>query len=911
MSFWRFGLFERRKDELDEEIRAHIAMDVQARMERGESRQEAEAAARREFGNVALVRDVTHGQWRWNRLEGLLRDVGYAVRVLRRASGFSIAVILTLAVGIGSACAMFTVVDRVLLRALPYQDAGRLIQIHESGKRGPLQCCAPYLDIQEWRARSHALGQIAYFETNWVRVSFLEVGSGSTHVSAQTVSANLFETLGVHAALGRGFEVESSSSAVNSGAVAPKDAHSLILSDAVWRTVYGAQDSILGKTVKLSGESYTVVGVMPRGFSFPFGTELPVVWLPLVLGTTDATRVHNVTPNYEAMGRLQPRAKLSEAEAELKVIQADVAKAYADPNDREERTGISLQRYEDSLVSDEVQKALLALFGASALLWLIACVNVTSLMLARATARQREMAVRGALGASRWQIVRQLLIEGLLLSGCGSLLGLGLAAGMLKLFEHGIDTQVGLHSHFSVHGQLRPNLTVLAGLLALTIVSTLLISMWPAVGAARAKIEPALRQGAPQQGLGRAQHRTRSLLVITEIALSLTLLVGCGLLLRTIYALKHVPLGFHTEHVIVANMTIPSYKFAGRNMTTELYQPLVDRVNHLPGVEAASLMSQVPMGNTFHMEFSLGRASNSVDDVRRSELRAEFRAVGPEMQRVFGFRMVRGRFFNEQDTATSQAVVLVNRAFVKAYYGDERDPGKILGEHLLSLDSKRHAEVVGVFDDERQVSVAAPPRPEIEVCIPQITPDTGFYKGAEGVAMEIAVRTEQSPSVILPELREAMRKASPDLEASKFTTMDQIVEDSYGGQKLAAELLEIFGGSALFLCVAGIYGLLAYLVAQRTREMGLRIALGAQRWNVMSLILRQTGWMLVAGLAAGLVLAYFGSLGLRSFLYGVKQDDPWTLAAVTLLLLVSGLAAAYWPARRAAMVDPMEALRAE
>src|ERR1700678_1280876 len=316
MSFWRFGLFERRKDELDEEIRAYIAMDVQARMERGESRQEAEAAARREFGNVALVRDVTHGQWRWNRLEGLLRDLAYAVRVLRRASGFSIAVILTLAVGIGSACAMFTVVDRVLLRALPYRDAGRLIEIHESGKRGPLLYGAPYLDIQEWRERSHALSQIAFYETNRVRVSFLEAGSGSTHVNAPTVSANLFETLGVHPALGRGFEVESSS-----GAVDAKDAHSLILSDAVWRTVYGAQDSILGKTVKLSGESYTVVGVMPRGFSFPFGTELPVVWMPLVLGKTDATRVHNVTPNYEAIGRLQPGAKLSEAEAELKVIQ--------------------------------------------------------------------------------------------------------------------------------------------------------------------------------------------------------------------------------------------------------------------------------------------------------------------------------------------------------------------------------------------------------------------------------------------------------------------------------------------------------------------------------------------------------------------------------------------------------------
>ena len=902
VSFWRW---ERRKEELDQEIQAHICMDVETRVERGASRDEAEAAAWREFGNMGLVQEVTHTQWRWNWLERFMWDLAYAVRVLRRSPGFSIAVVLILAVGIGSACAMFTVVDRVLLRALPYRDADRLIEIHESGKRGPLLYGAPYLDIQEWRARSHALGQIAYYETNRVHVAFLEAGSGSTHVSAPAVSANLFEMLGVHPALGRGFEVESAS-----GAADPKNAHSLILSDAVWRTVYGAQESILGKTVKLSGDSFTVVGVMPRGFSFPFGTELPVVWTPLVLGKADATRVHNVTPNYEAIGRLQPGAKLSEAEAELKVIQADVAKAYPDSNYREDLTEISLQRYEDSLVSDQVQKALLALLRASALLWLIACVNVTSLMLARATARQREMAVRAALGASRWQIVRQLLIEGLLLSGCGSLFGLGLAAGMLKLFEHEIDTQIGALTQFSIHGQLRPNLTVLGGLLALTVVSTLLISMWPAVGAARAKIEPALRQGAPQQGLGRAQHRTRGLLVITEIALSLTLLVGCGLLLRTIYALKHVPLGFRTEHIFVAQMTIPAYKFAGRNMTTELYQPLVDRVNHLPGVEAASLMSQAPMDHTVRMEFSFSRNGNSADDIRSRNLRAEFRAVGPEMQRVFGFAMVRGRFFNAQDTASSQAVVLVNRAFVK-YFGNELDPGKILGEKLMSLDSKRRAEVVGVFEDERQVSAAAPARPEIEVCIPQITPDTGFYKGAEGVAMDMAVRTEQSPSIILPELREAMRQASPDLEGSKFTTMDQIVEDSYGGQKLAAELLEIFGGSALFLCVAGIYGLLAYLVAQRTREMGLRIALGAQRWDVMGLVLRQAAWMLVSGLGIGLGLAYVASRGLRTFLYEVKPNDPWTLGAVTGLLLLSGMIAAFWPARRAAQVDPMQALRAE
>ncbi len=896
---WFARPFEKRKDELDEEIQAHLRMDVAARMERGQSQAEAERAARREFGNAALVRDVTHREWRWTRLEGFMRDLAYAVRVLRRSRGFSIAVVLILAVGIGSACAMFTVVDRVLLRSLPYKHADALILIQEAGKRGPLNYGAPYLDIKQWRERSTAIDQIAFYDGNRTHIAFLDGSGGTTHVSSPAVSGNLFATLGVRPALGRDFREERLS-----GAVDPQDAQSLILSDAAWRTVYGGDASVVGKVVQLNGESFTVIGVMPRGFSFPFGRELPVVWKPLVLGKTDATLVHNVSPNYESIARLRPGATMSQAEAELKVIQADVTKAYAEVRYREDVTGIHLERYADSLVDSNVRKALIALFGASALLWLIACVNVTSLMLVRATARQREIAVRGALGASRWQIVRQLLLEGLLLSGCASLLGLGLTAAMLKLFEHSLTTQ------FSIYERLTPNFAVLAGLLAVTIVSALIISAWPAIGSVRAQIEPALRQSASQQGSGRAQHRTRALLVITEIALSLTLLVGCGLLLRTIYALKHVPLGFQTEHVLVAKMTIPSYKFAGRNMTTELYQPLVDRVNHLPGVEAASLMSQAPMDHTVRMEFSFYRGGNSANDNRANDLRAEFRAVGPEMQRVFGFRMVRGRFFNAQDTASSQAVVLVNRAFVR-YFGDQQDPGKIIGEKLMSLDSKRRAEVVGVFEDERQVSAAAPPRPELEVCIPQITPQTGFYSGAEGVAMDLAVRTELSPSAIMPELREAMRKASPDLAESKFTTMDQIVEDSFGNQQLAAELLEIFAGSALFLCVAGIYGLLAYLVAQRTREMGLRIALGAQRWNVMGLILRQAGWMLVAGLGLGLGLAYVASRGLGTFLYEVKPNDPWTLGAVTLLLLVSGLAAAYWPARRAANVDPMEVLRTE
>ena len=895
-----FGSFERRKTELDEEIEAHIRMDVQSRIDRGESSEQAHAAAMREFGNVPLVKDVTHGLWRWRRMERLAQDLRYAFRSFRRSPGFAITVITTLAIGIGATCAMFTVVDHVLLRSLPYQNSNQLVDVRAAGKKGVVDFGSPYLDIQQWRERSRSFQEIAFYNRNNNRVSFLEGNTGAMQVSAPRVGASLFRTLGVHPAMGRDFDEQQ-----NSGGVRPEEAQTLILSDAVWRTAYGSDTAILGKTVKLSGISYTVSGVMPRGFAFPFGGTLPAVWLPVVLGDKDAVRTRNDAPHYDVMARLKPGSSIRAAEADLKVIQADVAKAYIDPYDRELVTSISLQRYGDSLVRGDLRKALFALFGASGLLWLIACVNVTSLLLARSTARQREIAVRGALGASRGQIVQQLLIEGLLLSGFASILGIGIATLTLKLFEHGLTTQ------FNIHQRLTPNPSVIVALLGLTMLSALLTSAWPAIGAAKASIEPALRQGSQQNGAGRVQHRTRTLLVITEIAMSLTLLVGCGLLLRTIYALRHVPLGFRTDHVIVANMRIPAYRFVGRDMRTELYQPLVDRAKHLPGVQSAALVTEVPLGKTFRMTFSFGVSGNSAAEVRRRDMRAQFRAVGPELQEVFGFRMLKGRFFNETDTASSQGVVVVNRAFVREYFGDDRDPAAILGESLLPLDKTRRAVVIGVLDDARQVSVAEQSQPEIEVCLPQITPGSSFYRNIEGIAMDLAVRTERSPASVIPELRVLMTKASPELAASDFKTMDEVVEDSYGSQQLAARLLLIFGGSALLLCIAGIYGLLAYLVAQRTRELGLRIALGAQRGDVMWLVLRQAGWMLVVGSGIGLALAYLGSLGLRMFLYGVKPDDPWTMGAVTLLLLIGGLAASYLPARRAAMIDPMQALRTD
>jgi predicted permease len=889
--------FAKRKAELDEEIRAHLQMDIQNRKDRGESPEQARAKAMREFGNIALIEDVTREAWGWVWLERLGHDLKYALRQLRRSPVFTLTVIATLTLGLGATAAMFTVVDRVLLRPLPYEESRQLVTISEAGKKG-VTGGTPFLDLRQWKQRSHTLQEIAFYRpTN--HISFLDGNTGSTHVNAPEVSANLFAVLGVQPAMGRGFDGQSD------GSVLAGEAHNIILSDPIWRTVYGSDANILGKIVKLNGESYVIVGVMPRGFTFPFGDADPHVWLPKVIGDKDMVRTPNTTPTYGVIARLKPPLSPGTAESELKVIQFDVAKDYTDPYDRERISSIKLQRYDDTLVGSDLRKALLALFGASGVLWLIACVNGTSLMLARSTIRQREIAVRGALGASRWRIVQQLAIEGLVLSAIASALGLGLAMLMLKLFEHGLVQQ------FHIHENMAANLTVIGLLAALTIVSALLCSVWPALIAARSPIEPALRQGGPQSSTGAVQYRTRASLVVLQIAMSLILLVGCGLLLRTIYALRHVPLGFRTDHIIVANMAIPAFRFAGQNMTTELYQPLVDRANRIPGVQSASLMTAVPLGTTFKMQFTFSTTGNSGAEIRRRDMVSQFRAVGPEMQRVFGFRMLQGRFFNEADTASSQPVVVVNQAFAKQYLNTDQHLEKILGENLLNLTKTRHTVIIGVIDDERQVSIVKESQPEIEICIPQITPETLAYQSVEGLSMDLAVRTDRSPSSIIPELRELMRQASPELSDSTFTTMDQVVEDSYGSQQLAARLLIVFGGSALLVCITGIYGLLAYLVAHRTKELGLRIALGAQRGDVMWLVLRQAGWMLIVGSTLGLILAYMTSLLLRTFLYNITAHDPWTMGAVTALLVTGGLAASYIPARRAAMVNPIEALRAE
>jgi predicted permease len=879
----------RRYRELAESMREHLAERVDVLISQGLPRQEAEFRARREFGNMTHIEEQGREVWQWPRIESLWADVKYALRQMRRSKGFAAAAVGTLALGIGAAAAMFTVVDHVLLRPLPYKDAARLMTISEKDPRTGSDWNMPWVDIAQWRSESRSFDDIAL----WTRVrgrSYVQGNSAALQVDAEEVSPNLFAMLGAKTELGRGFIEEAPSF----GAV--KNVGSIVLSDQIWHAAFGGDPGLIGKVVRVNDQPYTVAGIMPASFSFPASTGVNgQLWTVIQLGAADNGRDYK-SEHYETIARLRRGVQPAAAQAEMAAIQKRVAQAYPDAESRAEHRLIDVKRYGDTLIDKDVKKALLALLAAAGVLWLIASVNVTNLLLARATARQREIAMRGALGASRKRLLQQMLVEGLMLSTCAAALGTGLALLAVRL------TKSVAPSHLNVDFSTQVDWRILAGLCGLTLLTAVLASAWPALMAAWAPIEPALKQGSQQTGAGRRHHRLRSGLVAVEVAMSLTLLVACGLLLRTIYTLRHVPLGYRTDHIIVANLAIPSYRFTNQSVEANLYQPLLQRAQQMHGVEAAGLISEVPLGQTFNIMLTL-RMNGSM-------VAAGLKTATPDVQKIFGMKMLAGRFFTKDDTPTSQGVAVVNPEFAREYAPNKHDWNSLLGMTVWNLRKDMPAKIVGVLDSERQKAVSEPSQPEVEVCLCQITPASGIYQPST-IAMDLAVRTELPTAEIIPELRNLLKQASPELENSTFSTMDQIVEDSFGSQRLAAHLLEAFGGSALLLCVAGLYGLLAYVVSQRTRELGLRIALGAQRGNLLWLVLRQAGTMLLLGVAVGLALAWASGRLVTGFLYGVKAHDVWTLAGAATVLFLSGMLAAYLPARRAAGVNPMEALRAE
>jgi predicted permease len=824
---------------------------------------------------------------RW--LIQLAQDLRYAVRQLRHAPGFTLSILLVLGLGIGANAAIFGVLNATLLRRLPFDRPEQLVSLRPVDAKGN-RAWSSFPDIPAWQQQSRTVAAIAYYDAG---SAYLDIPGGQELVSVTKASANLFATLGVAPALGRSFTEQEQQ---------PGKGDVVVLSDAVWRSQFHADPAILGRTVPVDGAPATVIGVMPRNFAFPVGDTKAQIWRPIEI-TPQINARTLASESYDTIARLRAGVTTAAAQADLSAVQRRLRPLYTG-RAMLAASAVQVASYRDAL-DHEDRPALLALLAAVGLIWLIACANAANLMLARGSARRREMAVRGALGASRARIVRQLLTESLLLSLGSAVVGLALGAATLRLFAHAMLTQL----HLARVPAFDPR--VLVALLGLTLLSTLLFGLVLALLATNLPLEQALRQDGAKTGAGRSRNRLQSAMVVTEIALSLTLLVACGLLLRTVFALRKVPLGFRTDHVVLVEPNLPGYKYRGANMQQVLYLPLLERIRSMHGVQAAGLTSVVPLDHRFATSIQMmmwkSTASSTPSSPTRIDVRMRVSTAG--LQQVFGLRVKQGRYFDEQDTLTSQPVMLVNEAFARQYQSIQGT--SILGNFSMGLSKGRSAKVIGIVEDYRQVGVDQAPAPEMAFLASQLQPGDNFFQDASQSHIELAIRTSVAPDAFLPDLRSVLVAANPDLRGATIATMDQVVEDSIGSQILATHLLETFGGLALLVALAGLYSLLAYLVTLRSRELGVRLALGADRTNIQQLILGQAAKMVVVGVVIGGAVSLATAHLLRHFLFGVAPRDPVTMIAAIALMAIVSLLAAWLPARRAASIDPIEALRTE
>jgi predicted permease len=817
-------------------------------------------------------------------------DLRYAMRQLRKAPGFSITAVITLALGIGISAAMFTVVDGVLLRPMPVPNPSQLIALGEANNSGNISASS-LPNLRDWRARSKSLQGLAWYTQKFFDLKKAD-GSAQFSLDIQT-SPNFFSMLQAAPLMGRTFLTQPGETA-NQGTV--------ILSYSVWKNNFHSDRNIVGKTVDLGADPYTVIGVMPRQFYIPINDDGPVVWT--VLPHTEDME-HRDNGFLQAIGRLRPGFSIAAAMAELSEIQTNIAR---------ENQGLHLPKnvavltYKDLIVGS-TKEGLYALMGAVFVVWLIACANIAGLLLTRMSARRREIAVRAALGATRERILRQFLTESLLLGAFGGLLGLAIAEICLTLLHRFIEANVSRSSGIGLDWH------VIALLIVLSLLSAATFGTAPALQAASADPQEALHESSKGASVGIKQLRLRNALIVGELALSLVLLVCAGLLLRTLYALRQTQLGFNPQHLIVAQMFskhgfTPAAPGANEgDIRNTFYRPLLDRIRELPGVESAALVTAVPLAASIHMASTFEVIGHPLANV--SNRSAEVHAVTPEAYRTLQIRLLQGRLFNEEDHVVAPAVAVVNRTFAREFLGS-RPLGKRLN---LDIGAAKpgiysNATVVGIVEDTSQSTPGKPAEPEVDLDLYQIPTSDDFYP-IFSVLIGIAIRTQGSPEALLPAISRILAKMNVAFVSTNVTTMPHHIDKLLGSQSLAARLLWIFAIAAVLIAAAGLYGLLSYTVGQRTREIGVRIALGAQRIDILRLIMRQAFQLLGLGIVIGLLAAFFCTRLLRSFLYGVHATDPVTIFAVALALVIVGLVASYIPAWRATKIEPTRALRTE
>ena len=849
--------------ELDEELAVHMRMAIEERVARGERREDAERAARREFGNVGVVKEVTREMWGGGWFERLLQDVRYGARTLRRSPGFTIVALSTLALGIGATTAMFTVVHAVLLRPLPYPRSDRLVRIAYDYPKSPFITEGGISDRQwvDARSRYRMFTRVAAFTPGLVT---LTNAGDPVRLQEASVAAGLFETLGIMPALGRTFGRDDE--LVGGEPV-------VILGDALWRERFGADSNVVGRPITLDGVRHTVLGVMPQGFAYPLDARL---WRPLRL---------QLAPNrfqiLSVIGRLRDGATRAQALAELDALAAA---------DRARDSMVArVTPLKDTVVGD-VTRSLLVFAGAVGLVLLIACTNVANLLLMRATTRRREMAVRAALGAGRRRLVRQLVTESALLWVGAGVAGAGIAvAGVRALLA------LAPAGRIPRHGEIGVDAVALAFALVVSLGTGLIFGLIPALRATGSSVRDALAASARTM-TGR-DGRLRGALVMAEIAFALVLLTGAALMMESFIRLRRVELGFRPEGLASLTVDLPDATYQSAPAMQAAHEAVLDRLEKIRGVTSAAAVNFIPLGGP------MIRGDIKVDGrtLPPSYLVAK-PSVSPGYFRTMGIRLRLGREFTAQDAASSPHVVIVSESVARQIWPDLSP----IGQRISNKDVPGPGDwltVVGVVDDVGQTSIDVHREPAIYQPIQQLTQT--FFLGH----MSFIVRAVGDPALLLPMMRRALRDVDPNQPIGSIGTVESAISATVAEPLFQARLIGAFSIVALVLAAIGIYGVVAYSVAERTREIGIRVALGAGRGDVVGMVLRRLLVLLVPGVALGVAGALATTRVLSSLLFEIRPDDPATFISVAVLLAAVAIVAGMMPARRASRVDPLVALK--
>lgn len=856
--FWR-----RKRDELNEEIDAHLRMAAQERLKNGESVNEARQSVRREFGNVGLVKDVTREVWGWASIERLLQDLRFAARMLRKNPGFTIVAVLTLALGIGANSAVFSAIDAVLLRPLPFPDGDQLVRISQYNPKvggGSNPFVAP-VRLEDWnRMNSTFQALTGYYTEDDSETS----GQIPEKITIAFVSPRFLQVWGIAPELGRGFTPEEERFGGPSAA---------LVSSRYWRERFGGDQDVLGKKVRIGKASVPIVGVMPASFLFPVSDV--DVWLTVPVGAPYTLRRDDTW--YTVIGRLKKGVTLAQARANLSTVQAQLGKEYPKPD---ADIAVNIEPLKDTIVGS-IGRSFWMLFGAVSLLLLIVCTNIAALLLARSSQRRREISIRFALGASRGTILRQLLTETFVLALIGAGLGLIIASWGAAIFQD-------LAASLPRVGEIHLNAAIVVYTLVCSVVVTLLCGLFPALRTAREGIQGSLAQTSGSQVSSR--NRLQWLLVGVQVGLAVMLLAGAGLLVRSFEEIARVSPGFDPTHVLTFHVSASYAETVDMKALTQRLDRILDSLRALPGVSEAATSATLP-GVPSGPETEVKIVEGQVDPNRK--VMADTLAVSPDYFATMRIPLLAGQTCSERPSGTD---LMVNRSFVSTYLPNLQ----AIGHHINAGGFLGAGEIRGIVGDAREEGLNHAPQPTVYWCITAPGPDPNFL-----------MRTQNVPMAMAQTVREKLAQLDPGRSVYDISPLTDHLSESFSENRLRMILLGFFALTAIALACIGLYGTLSYAVATRRREIGLRMALGALRGRIARQFLFRGLGVCALGCIGGLALTVASSRVLSGMLYGISATDFVTLCAVTLIVMTVATIACLLPAIRASRVDPMVALRYE